>query len=79
MISRSIETLDAIGLAAFTVTGVVVVMDTGAQPLWLWGPIAAVLTSSSGGLMRDLFRDDRTTANLRMLAIGYRTKGWRYS
>jgi len=125
VVSRSIETLDAIGLAAFTVTGVVVVMDTGAQPLWLWGPIAAVLTSSSGGLMRDLFRDDRTTANLRgelyaeisalwglafalfldwegdrlqpdeiglgvivtvlgafttrMLAIGYRTKGWRYS
>ena len=125
VVSRSIETLDAIGLAAFTVTGVVVVMDTGAQPLWLWGPIAAVLTSSSGGLMRDLFRDDRTTANLRgelyaeisalwglafalfldwegdrlqpdeiglgvivtvlgafttrMLAIAYRTKGWRYS
>jgi polar amino acid transport system substrate-binding protein len=125
VVSRSIETLDAIGLAAFTVTGVVVVMDTGAQPLWLWGPIAAVLTSSFGGLMRDLFRDDRTTANLRgelyaeisalwglafalfldwegdrlqpdeiglgvivtvlgafttrMLAIGYRTKGWRYS
>ena len=125
VVNRSIETLDAIGLAAFTVTGVVVVMDTGAQPLWLWGPIAAVLTSSAGGLMRDLFRDDRTTANLRgelyaeisalwglafalfldwegdrlqadeialgvivtvlgafitrMLAIAYRTKGWRYS
>jgi polar amino acid transport system substrate-binding protein len=65
VVSRSIETLDAIGLAAFTVTGVVVVMDTGAQPLWLWGPIAAVLTSSFGGLLRDLFRDDRTAANLR--------------
>jgi polar amino acid transport system substrate-binding protein len=125
VVSRSIETLDAIGLAAFTVTGVVVVMDTGAQPLWLWGPIAAVLTSSFGGLMRDLFRDDRVIANLRgelyaeiaavwgfafalfldwegdrlqpqevglgvivtvlgafamrMLAIAYRAKGWRYS
>jgi polar amino acid transport system substrate-binding protein len=65
VVSRSIETLDAIGLAAFTVTGVVVVMDTGAQPLWLWGPIAAVITSSFGGLMRDLFRDDRVIANLR--------------
>ena len=64
VVSRSIETLDAIGLAAFTVTGVVVVMDTGAQPLWLWGPIAAVITSSFGGLMRDLFRD-RVIANLR--------------
>jgi len=62
---RSIEVCDAIGLAAFTVTGVVVVMDTAAQPLWLWGPIGAILTSSFGGLMRDLFRHDRIIANLR--------------
>jgi polar amino acid transport system substrate-binding protein len=62
---RSIELSDAVGLAAFTVTGVVVVMDTPAHPLWLWGPIGAVLTSSFGGLMRDLFRHDRVIANLR--------------
>jgi polar amino acid transport system substrate-binding protein len=60
-----IEVLDAVGLAAFTVVGVVVVLDTSAQPLWLWGPIAAVLTASFGGLMRDLFRHDRVIANLR--------------
>ncbi|MGE0579460.1 TRIC cation channel family protein [Reyranella sp.] len=63
--SRSIEVTDAVGLAAFTVTGVVVVLDAGVQPLWLWGPIAAVLTSAFGGLMRDLFRHDRVVANLR--------------
>jgi hypothetical protein len=40
--SRLIETFDAIGLASFTVVGVVVVLDTSARPLWLWGPIAAV-------------------------------------
>ena len=57
--TRLIEVFDAIGLAAFTVVGVVVVLDTKAQPLWLWGPIAAVLTASFGGLMRDLFRHDR--------------------
>src|SRR5262249_38408354 len=51
--------------AAFTVVGVVVVLDTTTQPLWLWGPIAAVLTASFGGLMRDLFRHDRVVANLR--------------
>jgi polar amino acid transport system substrate-binding protein len=62
---RSIEISDAVGLAAFTVTGVVVVLDTPAQPLWLWGPIGAVLTSSFGGLMRDLFRHDGVIANLR--------------
>ena len=28
--------------SAFTVTGVVAVLETSAQPLWLWGPIAAV-------------------------------------
>jgi polar amino acid transport system substrate-binding protein len=60
-----IEMFDAIGLAAFIVVGVVVVLDTPAQPLWLWGPIAAVVTGSFGGLMRDLFRHDRVVANLR--------------
>ena len=35
--------------------GVVVVLDTSAQPLWLWGPVAAALTASFGGLMRDCF------------------------
>jgi polar amino acid transport system substrate-binding protein len=63
--TRLIEVFDAVALAAFTVIGVVVVLDTSAQPLWLWGPIAAVLTGSFGGLMRDLFRHDRMVANLR--------------
>jgi polar amino acid transport system substrate-binding protein len=63
--THSIELFDAIALAAFTVVGVVVVLDTSAQPLLLWGPIAAVLTASFGGVMRDLFRHDRVMANLR--------------
>ena len=63
--SRLIEAFDAVALAAFTVVGVVVVLDTSARPLWLWGPIAAVLTGSFGGLMRDLLRHDRVVANLR--------------
>ena len=62
--TRLIEVFDAVALAAFTVVGVVVVLDTSVQPLWLWGPIAAVLTASFGGLMRDLFRHDRVIANL---------------
>lgn len=60
-----IEVFDAAGLAAFTVVGVVAVLDSSAQPLWLWGPVAAVITGSFGGLMRDLFRHDRMVANLR--------------
>jgi len=63
--TRLIELFDALGLAAFIVVGVVVVLDTPAQPLWLWGPVAAVITASFGGLIRDLFRNDRVTANLR--------------
>jgi len=63
--TRLIEGFDAIALATFTVVGVVVVLDTSVQPLWLWGPIAAVITASFGGLMRDLFGHDREIANLR--------------
>jgi polar amino acid transport system substrate-binding protein len=63
--TRFVEIFDAVALAAFTVVGVIVALDTTAQPLWLWGPIAAVLTASFGGLMRDLFRQDRVLANLR--------------
>ena len=40
-------------------------LDASARPLWLWGPIAAVLTASFGGLMRDMLRHDRVVANLR--------------
>ncbi|MBV8408062.1 MAG: transporter substrate-binding domain-containing protein, partial [Alphaproteobacteria bacterium] len=65
LISRAIEVCDAIGLAAFTVTGVVVAMAAGVHPIWLWGPICAVLTSAFGGVLRDLFRHDRVMANLR--------------
>jgi polar amino acid transport system substrate-binding protein len=63
--TRFIEIFDAVALAAFTVVGVIVALDTTAEPLWLWGPIAAVLTASFGGLMRDTFRHDRVLANLR--------------
>jgi polar amino acid transport system substrate-binding protein len=60
-----IETFDAVGLAAFTVVGVVVALDTLAQPLLLWGPVAAAITASFGGLIRDVFRHDRVGVNLR--------------
>jgi polar amino acid transport system substrate-binding protein len=53
-----IQICDGLGLAAFLVIGVVVVLDTSVQPLWLWGPISAGITSSFGGIMRDLLRRD---------------------
>jgi hypothetical protein len=60
-----IETFDALGLAAFVVVGVVVVLDTSAEPLWLWRPISAGITSSFGSLVRDLLRPDREAASLK--------------
>jgi polar amino acid transport system substrate-binding protein len=60
-----IEIFDALGLSAFLVVGVVAVLDTSVQPLWLWGPISAGITSSFGGLIRDLFRHDPEIASLR--------------
>jgi polar amino acid transport system substrate-binding protein len=59
-----IQICDGLGLAAFSVIGVVVVLDTSAQPLWLWGPISAGITSSFGGMMRDLLRRDAVAPKL---------------
>ena len=46
-----VQVFDAIGLAAFTVTGVVVAVATQVRPLWLWGPILAALTAAGGGIL----------------------------
>jgi polar amino acid transport system substrate-binding protein len=53
-----IQVFDAIGLAAFTVTGVVVAVATQSRPLWLWGPILAALTAAGGGILRDVVRSE---------------------
>lgn len=45
---------DAIGLAAFTVTGVLVALSMGTDPLWFWGPFFAFLTGAGGGIIRDI-------------------------
>lgn len=53
-----IQVFDAIGLAAFTVTGVVVALATQSQPLWIWGPILAAITAAGGGILRDVVRSE---------------------
>lgn len=50
------EFTDAIGLGAFTVSGVAVAVSVGAQPLWLWAPISAALSAAGGGILRDIVR-----------------------
>ena len=60
-----IELLDAIGLAAYTVTGVVIALISQLEPLWLWGPILAVLTTTGGGIMRDIVRGQKDISTLK--------------
>lgn len=60
-----LEVTDALGLAAFTVIGVVVAVRTGAEPLWLWGPLAAGLGGAGGGILRDLLRSGYENPALR--------------
>jgi polar amino acid transport system substrate-binding protein len=56
---------DAAGLAAFTVTGVLVSLIAKSDPLWLWGPFFAFLTGAGGGTLRDiLVQDVKHTAPL---------------
>lgn len=56
---------DAIGLAAFTVVGVASTIEMRITPLWLWGPLSAALTAAGGGVLRDLFRSDSDSPNLK--------------
>lgn len=62
--SFSVDVTDALGLAAFTVTGVAVAFRYEAYPLWIWAPLLAVLTSAGGGIMRDTIRSHKRIPTL---------------
>ena len=47
---------DALGQAAFIVTGVCIVIVARIEPIELWGPFFAFLTANGGGILRDLLR-----------------------
>ena len=63
--TRVVEVFDALGLAAFTITGVVIAVESQLHPLWLWGPLMAALTGAGGGIMRDVVRADVNNPNLK--------------
>ena len=50
-----VQATDAFGLAVFTIIGVMAAVEVQADPLWLWGPMIAVLSSTGGGIIRDFF------------------------
>jgi polar amino acid transport system substrate-binding protein len=57
-IGSVVELLDAVGLAAFTVVGVMVAVETGCDPLLLWGPVLSAITTAGGTVLRDIVRGD---------------------
>jgi polar amino acid transport system substrate-binding protein len=60
---KNINTLivyfDSMGTSAFTVIGVLVAVMGKAEPLWLWGPLFAVMTGVGGGAIRNLLIGSR--------------------
>ena len=59
------EFSDAIGMSVFTVSGVAVAVTMDATPLWLWGPILAMLTAAGGGILRDIVRQSGSVPSLK--------------
>ena len=50
---RAMSLFDGIGLSIFTVTGTMVALEMHLKPLWIWGPLAAMITFTMGGVLRD--------------------------
>ena len=67
--NQTIMFFDALGLAAFTVSGIIVCVVMKAEPLWLWGPFFAFLTGAGGGIMRDLLTRERSISAFDKSAI----------
>lgn len=55
-LERWLDGVDALGIAAFTVTGVLIALRMRVEPLLLWGPLLSVLTAGGGMLMREFIR-----------------------
>jgi polar amino acid transport system substrate-binding protein len=60
-----VDVLDAVALAAYTVVGVIVAIETRCEPLLLWGPLLSALTGAGGSVLRDVVRGDSEHPTLR--------------
>lgn len=58
LFARIVQVADAVGLATFTIIGVVVAVEMRCDPLWVWGPMLAFLTGAGGGILRDVLRSE---------------------
>lgn len=56
--------IESIALGAYTVIGVGVAVEMNLKPLWLWGPLLAVITSSGGGVLASALKKNSTSKSL---------------
>ncbi len=54
---------DAMGTSSFTIVGVLIAVSGKAEPLWLWGPLFAVLVGVGGSTMRNALAGYRPLGN----------------
>jgi polar amino acid transport system substrate-binding protein len=59
------DLVDSIGLAAFVVFGVIAALQVKAEPLILWGPVLAMITTSGGGVICNMLRSYRFETTLK--------------
>lgn len=55
---------EGLGLAAFTISGIIITVVAKITPLWLWGPFFTLVTGSGGGILRDLISKERKITTL---------------
>jgi polar amino acid transport system substrate-binding protein len=58
-----VDIFDALGTSAFTVIGVLVGVMSQANPLWVWGPLFAVMTGVGGSTIRNALVGYRALGN----------------
>lgn len=63
IIKRIVDVFDALGTSAFTVIGVLVGVMSQANPLWVWGPLFAVMTGVGGSTIRNALVGYRALGN----------------
>ncbi|MEM6685207.1 MAG: transporter substrate-binding domain-containing protein, partial [Bacteroidota bacterium] len=56
--------IESIALGAYTIIGVGVAVEMNLRPLWLWGPLLGVITSSGGGILAGALKKNSTSASL---------------
>lgn len=71
-----LQVFDAAGMAAYSIAAIAVAVEFGRDPLWLWGPMLAVLTATGGAILRDMIRPDGANDIMRNASWGETVVLW---